>query len=100
MHTRVVKLHDEAGADYDAAFEWYLERSPDAAVRFDEAVHRALADIADAPQRWPRGSYGTRRFLLRGFPFLLIYQEADEKTVEILAVAHTSRSPNYWQRRI
>jgi len=69
--TKVVTLHDEAAADYDAAFEWCLKRSANAAVRFDEAVERALTEIARAPQRWPRGSYGTRRFLLRGFPYVL-----------------------------
>jgi hypothetical protein len=34
----------------------------------------AMDEIAGAPQRWARGSFGTRRFLLRGFPFLLIYR--------------------------
>ena len=68
MPARVVILHDEAGRDYDAAFEWYLERSADAAVRFDAAVQRAMDEIGAAPQRWVRGPYDTRRFLLRGFP--------------------------------
>ena len=75
MPGRVVILHDEAGRDYDAAFEWYLERSPDAAVRFDAAVQRAIDEIGAAPQRWPRGPHDTRRFLLRGFPYLLIYRD-------------------------
>jgi len=95
-----VTLHDGAAADYDAAFEWYLERSANAAVRFDEAVERAMTEIARAPQRWMRGSYGTRRYLLRGFPYLLIYRELSSKVIQILAVAHTSRRPGYWKERV
>jgi plasmid stabilization system protein ParE len=98
--TRVVSLHDEAGAEYDAAFDWYLQRSPDAALKFDAEVERATSEIAQAPQRWVRGSHGTRRFLLRGFPFLLIYRELGAETVQILAVAHTSRRPGYWKERV
>jgi toxin ParE1/3/4 len=98
--TREVTLHDEAGHDYDAAFEWYLERSPQAAVRFDGAVESALAEIARAPHRWVRGSHGTRRYLLRGFPYLLIYREVSAEVIQILAVAHTSRRPGYWKERV
>lgn len=35
-------FHEEASAEYDAAFDWYLERSPDAALRFDAEMQRAL----------------------------------------------------------
>jgi toxin ParE1/3/4 len=98
--TRVVTLHDQAARDYDAAFDWYLERSAAAAIRFDSAVERGIAEIAQAPQRWPRGSYGTRRYLVRGFPYLLIYRELNAEVVQILAVAHTSRQPGYWKTRI
>ena len=100
MPTRRITLHDEAAADYDAAFEWYAERSPDAARKFDAEVARAMGEVAEAPDRWARGLYGTRRFLLRGFPFLLIYRERGGAVVEILAVAHTSRNPGYWSARV
>jgi plasmid stabilization system protein ParE len=33
--TKTIELHEEAAADYDAAFDWYLEHSPDAARTFD-----------------------------------------------------------------
>ncbi|MGD0569129.1 MAG: hypothetical protein ABSA78_12040 [Candidatus Sulfotelmatobacter sp.] len=36
MRSDIVDLHDEAAAEYDAAFDWYLQRSPDAALKFDE----------------------------------------------------------------
>jgi plasmid stabilization system protein ParE len=98
--TSVAEFHPEAIAEYDAAFDWYLERSPDAALKFDAEVDRALAQIIRAPQRWAAGPYSTRRFLLRRFPFTLIYREQSWGNIQILAVAHTSRKPGYWKQRL
>jgi len=95
-----VEFHDAAAADYDAAFDWYLERSPDAALRFATEVGRALAQILQAPRRWAMAPFHTRRFLLRQFPFTLIYREQASGRIQILAVAHASRRPGYWKQRI
>jgi len=51
MPSSVPELHDEAATEYDAAFDWYLSRSPDAALKFDAEVDRARAQINQAPQR-------------------------------------------------
>ena len=98
MPADLAAFHEEAGAEYDAAFDWYLERSLDA-LKFDAEVDRALGQIVQSPRRWASGSYSTRRFLLRQFPFILIYRERDAG-IQILAVAHTSRNPGYWKRRL
>jgi plasmid stabilization system protein ParE len=37
-----VELHEEAAAEYDAAFDWYLARSPDAALKFDAEFDHAV----------------------------------------------------------
>ena len=72
---------------------------PDTALRFDVEVERALACIIQAPRRWAVGPYSTRRFLLRRFPFILIYRELTPGEIQIVAVAHTARKPGYWKRR-
>lgn len=95
-----VELHEGAALEYDAAFDWYLQRSPDAARRFDAEFERALAEIVQAPQRWASGPYNARRFLLRKFPFLVIYRERLNGAIQVLAVAHTSRKPGYWKERM
>lgn len=100
MPDREVEFHREAAAEYDAAFGWYLERSTDAARKFDVEVDRALTQILQAPQRWAAGSHNTRKFLLRQFPFTLIYRERVLGDIQVVAVAHTSRKPGYWKRRL
>ena len=100
MPTNAVEFHQEAAAEYDAAFDWYLERSPEAALKFDAEVDRALAQIIEAPRRWAAGPHSTRRFLLRQFPFVLIFRERTSADIQIVAVAHTSRKPGYWKPRL
>jgi toxin ParE1/3/4 len=95
-----IEFHEEAGAEYDAAFDWYCQRSPDAALNFDSEVDRAIEEILKAPQRWAIGPYGTRRFLLRRFPFILIYRERASGNIQIIAVAHASRKPGFWKKRV
>jgi toxin ParE1/3/4 len=95
-----LEFHDEAAGEYDAAFDWYLGRSPDAARRFDTEVERAVTQIVQGPKRWASGPFGTRRYLLRQFPFLLIYRELSVDRIQVIAVAHTSRRPGYWKERL
>lgn len=40
-----------------------------------------------------------RRVPLRHFPFLLIYRRRDDH-LQIVALAHASRKPNYWRSRL
>jgi toxin ParE1/3/4 len=97
---KAIEFHDEAAAEYDAAFDWYLNRSSDAARQFDIEFDRALTHIGEGPRRWAFGPFNTRRYLLRHFPFLLVYRELPSGNVQILALAHTSRRPGYWKHRI
>ena len=64
-----VELHEEAAAEYDQAFDWYLSRSADSALRFDAEVDRGLAQISSAPHRWPQGFFMTRKYLYDRLPF-------------------------------
>lgn len=100
MAVKKVQFHDEAAAEYDASFDWYLEQSSDAARKFDAEVQGAISQIGKAPLRWASGAFNTRRYLLRKFPFLLIYREYPPDVIQILAVAHTSRRPSYWKKRL
>jgi toxin ParE1/3/4 len=100
MLTDSVDFHEEADTEYSAAFDWYRERSLDAALKFDAEVDRALAQILEAPKRWAVGPHSTRRFLLRQFPFTLIYRERASIKIQVVAVAHTSRKPGYWKQRL
>jgi len=77
------RVDDQAWAAAEAAFEWYRDRSDDAASEFLLKVIESFETIASAPQRWPESLYGTRRYLLHHFPFSIVY--LDEPNVVIMS---------------
>jgi toxin ParE1/3/4 len=93
------QVDDRAWAEVEAADDWYRERSSEAGVAFLVEVIEAFDTIARAPETWPDYLYGTRRYLLRHFPFAVVYL-ADPDVVTIVAVAHSKRKPGYWKKRV
>jgi toxin ParE1/3/4 len=99
MAAKTVKFHEQAEEEAIAAFDWYLDRSEAAASKFLTELDHAIEHISFSPSRWPEYVPGTRRFLLRRFPFAVIYREIPSH-IQIVAVAHTRRLPYYWKRRV
>ena len=84
--------------DYRAAHDWYLEKGQHVAQSFEAAIEDALERIRSAPERWAKQDARHRRFILRRFPFSIIYRVVQD-TVFVIAVAHGRRRPGYWRRR-
>jgi len=93
-----VRFHPAAQTELLQGRAWYEERSPLSALAFAEEIATAIQRIAEAPLRYPRSEHGTRRFLLKRFPFSVFYRVA-KNGVEIVAVAHHKRRPDYWSGR-
>ena len=94
-----VELHPAAVAEVRAARTWYTERDEGAAAAFMTEIDRAVTLISANPGRWPAHRFGTRRILLRRFPFAVIFRH-DPETVIVFAIAHSRRRPGYWQDRL
>jgi toxin ParE1/3/4 len=95
---RPLEVHPEAVLEAQAAYIWYRDRNHTAAEAFLAELDRAVELISESPRRWPIHVHGTRRFLLRRFPFSVVYRELGE-TLQIVAVAHGRRKPGYWKDR-
>jgi plasmid stabilization system protein ParE len=95
---RALEYLDEALAEAEAAARWYAERSPAAALAFSEEMDAAESAIASLPEAWPRFESDTRRYLLRRFPFSVVYR-VESRRILIVAVAHARRRPAYWKSR-
>ncbi|MGH9362164.1 MAG: type II toxin-antitoxin system RelE/ParE family toxin [Thermoanaerobaculia bacterium] len=92
-------LHPGAEADLREAAEFYRERagsslSQSLFIEFEQAVDLLLQH----PRLGTLWRYGKRRYVMRRFPYSLIYTAVGEE-VRILAVAHHSRRPGYWRGR-
>ena len=75
-------------------------------MSFGVAAEGFLEDLADAKDRvlqFPHGGSkigkGARRLLFRRYSYQLIYRVTADEIIGI-AVAHLSRRPNYWRRRV
>lgn len=94
-----VLLTEGAEEDYTQSLRWYSERNALAAEGFEAEFAKALEAIAAHPDRFPHCDKRHRFYLLRRYPFQIIYRRTAEDRLLIVAVAHTSRRPGYWSER-
>ena len=89
----------EAVAEAQAAAHGYRERSPAAADAFLAELDRTIEKIAVDPGIWPRYVAGTQRFLLKRFPFSVVFRLVSNR-IQVVAIAHRRRKPGYWKGRL
>ena len=65
---------------------------------FYQRIVAAEEDILDHPQAWRSLGGPYRRKLLKQFPYGLIYHEPEPGWIEIVAVMHLHREPDYWRK--
>jgi len=97
----VVRIHVDAEAELEEAFDYYQRRRPGLGHDFLDQYLRGTRTIAEAPHRWPvhPADARVRHLRLDIFPFSLVYQVRSDHCT-IIAVAHTHRRPGYWRDRI
>ena len=87
-----------AEIDYTESLKWYAERSVKAADDFETEFGVSLQQIVSSPERFPSCDGRHRYFLLRRFPFRIIYRALGDEII-VIAVAHSSRPIDYWAER-
>lgn len=68
-------------------------------ARFAAAVEKATALVLAFPGVGFPSMSGTRRVIVKDFPFSLIYRP-NPVGIVVFAVAHQSRRPGYWASRV
>ena len=99
MRLKPVELHPGARLDAIEAFDWYELHEAGLGERFQSALAEAEDFVRRNPQLGNPHKFGTRRWRLKVFPYILIYSDEPE-IILVLAVAHFSRAPEYWFNRI
>jgi len=96
-----VRFRREA-AKVRKARNWYTERDSHLGNQFVAAVDAAVDRASSRPLAFPviPRVRTVRRAQLRGFPFLLLFRVLARDVIEVLAVAHMRRRPNYWRPRL
>ena len=93
------EFHPEAELElYEAAVRYEAE-VPELGRRFGEEVERVVHLLLEHPEMGARVDNSLRHFVLRKFPFSVVYAVASD-LIYILAIAHGSREPEYWRLRV
>jgi toxin ParE1/3/4 len=95
-------VHPAAEREVSREFRYY-QRAAAMGSAFLDAFAAALDRACEAPDAGsPAGvirGEAIRFVRLRGFPFRLIHVERPS-LIRVLAIAHKSRRPGYWRRRV
>jgi plasmid stabilization system protein ParE len=78
---------------------YYSSIRPELGVKFEGAVADAVRAAASHPEHGAPRSKNTRRRLVIGFPFGVIYAISGNEII-IVAIADGRRKPDYWVKRL
>jgi plasmid stabilization system protein ParE len=95
-----IDVHPDVYSELEDSRSWYEERARSLGNEFLEEVDRAVSAVQQAPMMWPwhEEKQGVRRFLMRRFPYAVIYRPTSS-AIQIIAVMHLHRHPDYWKNR-
>lgn len=85
--------------EYDEAVAWYRQRSLTAARHFRQEVLVAEWLLAEHPRIGKPIEAEARSLCVNDFPYSLVYAIRDSGLL-VVALAHHSRRPGYWQDRL
>ncbi len=83
---------------HDAAAFYTLKANVELGLAFVAEFERAAYLVLDNPLLGAMFRSTRRRYILRRFPYSIIYQVTTEE-LRILAVAHHRRRPGYWAQQ-
>lgn len=96
-----ILFHPLAEAELLSATAWLVEADRQVAAAFVDEIDSALERLMHFPEAGSERADGLRCYVLRKFRYLIIYRlGAVGRRIEVIAVAHASRRPGYWQDRL
>ncbi|WP_437904695.1 type II toxin-antitoxin system RelE/ParE family toxin [Sorangium sp. So ce327] len=96
--TLPVIFHDRAEVELNEAAAYYARARPGLGDTFVTEVQGAVDALAASPLAGRVGENDVRWWLVRRFPYSVLYRVRDDH-IRILAIAHQKRRPFYWRGR-
>ena len=93
-----LSIHQQAAAEIEQATRYYTRRDPDVGSRFLDELERVLDRLSAHPHSAQAVDGNVRRATLRDFPYQVFYR-VTATSIDVLAVAHTSKRPGYWRAK-
>ena len=93
-------FHPAAEAEHLESVSYYKSKRPGLGVIYLTEFASLLNRICEGPHKYPAELQpNIRRASMRKFPFTVIFREVRDQ-VQVLAVAHHRRRPQYWLHRL
>ena len=97
--SRPIVIRPDAQDDIREAGAWYGDVRDRNGKTFIDALDDAFDLISEHPEAFQMVYRSARRYVLKRFPYNLIYV-VTENAVEVIALVHGSRRPKVWKRRV
>lgn len=91
-------LHPQAREELEQTILFYKKQQAGLEKRFIEAVEDAINRVCRNPLLYRKIDKDVRKCRLLHFPYAIIFR-INPARVEIIAVMHLRKQPNYWQSR-
>jgi hypothetical protein len=91
-------FHPEAETEFLEAIAYYESCAPGLGEDFSLEVYYTVQNILSYSHAWPIVEGDVRRCLTSRFPYGILYSIEPDR-VNILAVMHLHRHPDYWKSR-
>ncbi len=98
MSSLPVRLTTAAENDLLEAVSWFRKEAPHVVSRFRQRVREGLQRIGSNPLHFPAVHGDVRRALIPGFRQVIFFRPHPD-SIQVIAVLHSSRDPQIWQRR-
>jgi plasmid stabilization system protein ParE len=93
-----LKFHPDADAEMMGSAIYYESQQTDLGKRFLSSVQNSLTHIQINPALYPLVHLDVRKCITIDFPYNILFRE-QEGRIEIMAVMHQHRHPDYWRNR-
>jgi toxin ParE1/3/4 len=97
--TRAVAFHPEALSEFLSSVSYYQAKAHGLGESFADYIQGAIDQIRKNPVIGSNYEAGTRKIVLRRFPFSIVYDESNSAEIIIVAIIHHRRKPGYWKER-
>ena len=94
-----VEFHPDADHEFSEHAVFYEAKEPGLGGRFINEVEAGISALTFYPMIGQAYGGELRQFFLDDFPFSLVYR-IEQDRIWIVAVAHQSRRPRYWRKRV
>jgi toxin ParE1/3/4 len=96
-----VLILSEAEVDIDNAYIWYESKQINLGNKFFNALNESVIYISNNPYCCEEIYKGTRRFVIKKFPYGIYYKvNFESKEIHILGVIHFKRNTRLIKKRI